>query len=143
MYLQGQQAAEASLQQATCSLNQQQHSLQQQHAQQAQHAQQLAHQVTRLREECAVLTQHKGVAESSAAAATQLAECAGMVQSSACCIINSSINQSINRSIVQSIIEPITQLINHCINESSNNLITQSINHSISPSVIQSVGQFK
>ncbi|KAL0044678.1 hypothetical protein WJX82_005253 [Trebouxia sp. C0006] len=73
---QDQQAAEASLQQATSNLNQQQHSLQQQHAQQAQHAQQLGDQVTHLREECAVLTQHKGVAESSAAAATQLAECA-------------------------------------------------------------------
>ncbi|DBB01920.1 hypothetical protein WJX77_010809 [Trebouxia sp. C0004] len=73
---QGQQAAEASLQQATSSLNQQQHSLQQQHAQQAQHAQQMADQVTCLREECAVLTRHKDAAETSAAAATQLADCA-------------------------------------------------------------------
>lgn len=87
------------MQQATSSLNQQQHSLQQQHAQQAQHAQQLADQVTCLLDECAVLTQHKEVAETSAAAATQLADCTGTFQSSACCIINQSINQSVSHSV--------------------------------------------
>jgi len=117
LHLQGQQAAEASLQQATSSLNQQQHSLQQQHAQQAQHAQQLADQLTRLREECAVLTQHKDVAETSAAAATQLADCAGMVQSSACCIINQSpTNQPINQFIDQAINQSFDQSINQSIN---------------------------
>lgn len=112
LHLQGQQAAEASLQQATSSLNQQQHSLQQQHAQQAQHAQQLADQVTCLHEECAILTQHKDVAEASTAAATHMADCAGMVHSSACCVINRPNKQSIDQSI------------------------NQSINHSVSPSII-------
>jgi len=115
------------LQQATSNLNQQQHSLQQQHAQQAQHAQQLGDQVTHLREECAVLTQHKGVAESSAAAATQLAECAGAFQPSAsstdqstnpsaCCIIKRPINQSIcllhHHPTNQSIHQPLVQTLN-------------------------------
>ncbi len=115
LHLQGQQAAEASLQQATSSLNQQQHSLQQQHAQQAQHAQQLADHMTRLREECAVLTQHKGVAETSAAAATQQADCAGTLQPSACCIVNQSINQSVNKTINQSVSQSVSQPVSQSV----------------------------
>ena len=78
--MQAQQAAEANLQQATSSSNQQQHSLQQQHAQQAQHAQQLAGQVADLEERCGMLTQHRTAAEADAACAMRQAESAGMAR---------------------------------------------------------------
>ena len=74
---QAKQAAEASLQQATSSLHQHQHTLQQQHAQQAQHTQQLAAQVVQLQVHCTSLTQQKTDAENLAASAARQEDSAG------------------------------------------------------------------